>query len=96
MMIFVSHCLIIGVAYIKENVDKLMEGNEEHMTCGFEVVFPALLQKAKGMGIEDLPYDAPAVHEVYHTREQKLKRLSVNLIILLEINRFQFKLRCHN
>ena len=48
------------------------------MTCGFEVVFPALLQK----GIEDLPYDAPAVHEVYHTREQKLKRLSVNLIII--------------
>ena len=69
-----SRYLIIEVTYIKENVDKLTEGNKEHMTCGFEVVFPALLQKAKGMGIEDLPYDAPAVHEVYHTREQKLKR----------------------
>ncbi|KAG6387900.1 hypothetical protein SASPL_153095 [Salvia splendens] len=69
-----------GVTYIRENVDKLTEGNEEHMTCGFEVVFPALLQKAKGMGIEDLPYDAPAVHEVYHTREQKLKRIPLEIM----------------
>ncbi|XP_042004603.1 copalyl diphosphate synthase CPS1, chloroplastic-like [Salvia splendens] len=69
-----------GVTYIKENVDKLTEGNEEHMTCGFEVVFPALLQKAKGMGIKDLPYDAPAVHEVHHTREQKLKRIPLEIM----------------
>lgn len=65
---------VIGVTYIKENVDKLTEGNEEHMTCGFEVVFPALLQRAKSLGIQDLPYDAPAVQEIYHSREQKLKR----------------------
>nr|QEH04693.1 plastid copalyl diphosphate synthase [Salvia sclarea] len=69
-----------GVTYIKENVDKLREGNEEHMTCGFEVVFPALLQRAKSLGIHDLPYDAPAVQEVYHTREQKLKRIPLEIM----------------
>ncbi|KAL1532389.1 Gly-Xaa carboxypeptidase [Salvia divinorum] len=69
-----------GVMYIKENVDKLSEGNEEHMTCGFEVVFPALLQRAKSLGIQDLPYDAPAVQEIYHTREQKLMRIPLEIM----------------
>nr|WEQ50541.1 CPS1 [Salvia officinalis] len=69
-----------GVTYIKENVDKLTEGNEEHMTCGFEVVFPALLQRAKSLGIQDLPYDAPAVQEIYHSREQKLKRIPLEIM----------------
>nr|B8PQ84.1 RecName: Full=Copalyl diphosphate synthase CPS1, chloroplastic; Short=Copalyl diphosphate synthase 1; Short=SmCPS; Short=SmCPS1; Flags: Precursor [Salvia miltiorrhiza]ABV57835.1 copalyl diphosphate synthase [Salvia miltiorrhiza] len=75
-----AHKVKRGVTYIKENVDKLMEGNEEHMTCGFEVVFPALLQKAKSLGIEDLPYDSPAVQEVYHVREQKLKRIPLEIM----------------
>lgn len=65
---------MLGVKYIEENVDKLREGNVEHMTCGFEIVFPELLQKAKSLGIEDLPYDAPVIQEIYQTREKKLKR----------------------
>nr|QEV81853.1 terpene synthase 14 [Prunella vulgaris] len=69
-----------GVTYIKENVDKLKEGNVEHMTCGFEVVFPALLQRAKSLGIEELPYDAEVIREIYHTREQKLKRIPLEIM----------------
>nr|AHW04046.1 diterpene synthase TPS1 [Plectranthus barbatus] len=69
-----------GVRYINENVEKLRDGNEEHMTCGFEVVFPALLQRAKSLGIQDLPYDAPVIQEIYHSREQKSKRIPLEMM----------------
>nr|UNZ11790.1 copalyl diphosphate synthase [Scutellaria barbata] len=69
-----------GISYIKENVDKLKDGNPEHMTCGFEVVFPSLLQKAQSMGIHDLPYDAPVIQEIYNTRESKLKRIPTEVM----------------
>nr|QMW69083.1 terpene synthase 6 [Callicarpa americana] len=69
-----------GVSYIKENVCKLEDGNAEHMTCGFEVVFPALLQRARNLGIDDIPYDAPVVKEVYNTREKKLKRIPMEMM----------------
>nr|AZB50377.1 terpene synthase 1 [Ajuga reptans] len=69
-----------GIQYIKENVHQLKDGNAEHMMCGFEVVFPALLQKAKNMGIDDLPYEAPVIQDIYHTREQKLKRIPLEMM----------------
>ncbi|KAH6783659.1 hypothetical protein C2S52_008618 [Perilla frutescens var. hirtella] len=69
-----------GVRYMKENVEKLKDGNAEHMTCGFEVVFPALLQRAKSLGIQDLPYDHPLIQEIYHSREQKLKRIPMEIM----------------
>ncbi|KAL0330185.1 UNVERIFIED_CONTAM: (+)-copalyl diphosphate synthase 3, chloroplastic [Sesamum radiatum] len=64
-----------GISYIKENVHKLENADAEHMTCGFEVVFPALLQKARNLGIHDLPYDAPVVRDIYSARDHKLKSL---------------------
>nr|A0A1X9IRQ7.2 RecName: Full=Copalyl diphosphate synthase 1, chloroplastic; Short=IrCPS1; AltName: Full=Terpene synthase 3; Short=IrTPS3; Flags: Precursor [Isodon rubescens] len=69
-----------GVTYIKENVEKLRDGNVEHMTCGFEVVFTALLQRAKCLGIEDLPYDSPLIQEIYHSRQQKLNRIPMEMM----------------
>ncbi|KAK4435739.1 Peregrinol diphosphate synthase TPS1, chloroplastic [Sesamum alatum] len=69
-----------GISYIKENVHKLESADAEHMTCGFEIVFPALLQKAKNLGIDDLPYDAPVVRDVYSARDQKMKRIPKELM----------------
>nr|ATD12165.1 (+)-copalyl diphosphate synthase [Marrubium vulgare] len=69
-----------GVQYIKENVHKLEDGNAEHMTCGFEVVFPSLLQRAKALGISDIPYDAPVIEDIYETRAQKMKRIPLEMM----------------
>ncbi|KAH6757392.1 hypothetical protein C2S52_023458 [Perilla frutescens var. hirtella] len=69
-----------GVLYIKENVHRLKDGTVEHMPCGFELVFPALLQRAKLLGIQDLPYDDPLINEIYYAREQKLKRIPIEVM----------------
>ncbi|KAL2227276.1 UNVERIFIED_CONTAM: Syn-copalyl diphosphate synthase TPS3, chloroplastic, partial [Sesamum indicum] len=69
-----------GIAYIKENIHQLEHANAEHMTCGFEIVFPALLQRARDMGIHDLPYDAPVLQEIYAARNHKLARIPKELM----------------
>lgn len=66
--------LLTGVAFIKENMGKLSEAKTEHMTCGFEVVFPALLDKATELGIEGIPYNDPAIQEIFSVREEKMRR----------------------
>ncbi|KAK4486233.1 hypothetical protein RD792_008903 [Penstemon davidsonii] len=69
-----------GISYIKENMSKLENANAEHMICGFEVVFPALLQRAQNLGIEDIPYNDPVIREIYAARDQKLKRIPKELM----------------
>ncbi|KAL3810388.1 hypothetical protein ACJIZ3_000025 [Penstemon smallii] len=69
-----------GILYIKENVSKLENANAEHMTCGFEVVFPALLLRAQDLGIEDIPYDDFVIREIYAARYQKIKRIPKELM----------------
>ncbi|KAL3846297.1 hypothetical protein ACJIZ3_003700 [Penstemon smallii] len=64
-----------GISFIKENVSKLENTNAELMTCGFELIFPALVQRARNMGIEDIPYDSPVMEEIYAVRDQKMKRV---------------------
>uniref|UniRef100_A0A1S3XAL9 Copal-8-ol diphosphate hydratase, chloroplastic-like n=1 Tax=Nicotiana tabacum TaxID=4097 RepID=A0A1S3XAL9_TOBAC len=59
-----------GVMFIKENLSKLETGEVENMTCGFEFVFPALLEKAQKLDI-DIPYDVPVLMEIYARREAK-------------------------
>ncbi|KAL0321701.1 UNVERIFIED_CONTAM: Peregrinol diphosphate synthase TPS1, chloroplastic [Sesamum calycinum] len=53
-----------GIAFIKEKIHKLEHANAENMTSGFEIVFPALLQRARHIGIHDLPYDAPVLQDI--------------------------------
>ncbi|KAL3818448.1 hypothetical protein ACJIZ3_004353 [Penstemon smallii] len=69
-----------GISYIKKNVSKLENANAEHMTCGFEVVFPALLQRAQNLGIEGIPYNDPVIREIYAARDQKLKRIPKEML----------------
>ncbi|PIN12315.1 Copal-8-ol diphosphate hydratase [Handroanthus impetiginosus] len=63
------------ISSIKENISKLGDANFEHMTCGFEVVFPALLERAKRLGIDGIPYDAPVVQEICAVRDRKMERV---------------------
>nr|AJT55221.1 copalyl diphosphate synthase 3 [Andrographis paniculata] len=63
-----------GISFIKENIHKLQDENEEHMPIGFEVAMPSLMDIAKKLDI-DIPYEAPALQEIYQRREIKLKKI---------------------
>ncbi|KAH0643673.1 hypothetical protein KY289_034647 [Solanum tuberosum] len=69
-----------GVMFIKENLSKLEGGEVENMTSGFEFVFPALLEKAQQLNIDNIPYDAPAFKDIYARREVKFTRFPKELI----------------
>ncbi|KAM3322627.1 copal-8-ol diphosphate hydratase, chloroplastic [Capsicum chacoense] len=68
-----------GALFIKENICKIETGNVENMTCGFEIVFPALLEKAQHLDI-DIPYDAPVLKNICARREMKFKRIPKDLV----------------
>ncbi|EPS66264.1 copalyl diphosphate synthase, partial [Genlisea aurea] len=63
-----------GASFIRDNMRKLEEAEPEHMTCGFELVFPSLLQRAQRLGIDGIPYDHPAVRSIFSVRDHKMKR----------------------
>ncbi|KAL2544635.1 Ent-copalyl diphosphate synthase [Forsythia ovata] len=69
-----------GITFIKENIHKLESAEAENMTCGFEIVFPALLQRARNLGIDNIPYDAPVIKEIYAARDWKMKRIPKDLM----------------
>nr|WCR39981.1 terpene synthase class II ent-copalyl diphosphate synthase [Tectona grandis] len=64
-----------GISYIKENMNRLEDADAQEMTCGFEVVLPALLQRARNLGINGIPYHAPVVTEIYKMRDTKLQKI---------------------
>lgn len=68
-----------GCAFIREHVHQLDLEDKVHRTVGFEMVFPAILERARAMGL-DLPYDAPAVTFILEERERKLKQIPVQLL----------------
>ncbi|XP_058736370.1 ent-copalyl diphosphate synthase, chloroplastic-like isoform X2 [Vicia villosa] len=63
-----------GIIFFKENLGKLENDNEEHMTIGFEVAFPSLLERARGLNI-DVPNDSPILKNIFAKRDEKLKRI---------------------
>ncbi|PIN18251.1 Ent-copalyl diphosphate synthase [Handroanthus impetiginosus] len=63
-----------GIWFIKENICKLGDENEEHMPIGFEVALPSLIEIAKNLDI-DIPYDAPSLQQIYARRDLKLTRI---------------------
>ncbi|KAF1881035.1 hypothetical protein Lal_00023066 [Lupinus albus] len=63
-----------GIAYFKENLDKLQDENAEHMPIGFEVAFFSLLQMARSMNIE-VPHDSPIFKDIFAMRDLKLKKI---------------------
>ncbi|KAL0712623.1 hypothetical protein Bca4012_019601 [Brassica carinata] len=63
-----------GITFFRENIGKLEEEDDEHMPIGFEVAFPSLLEKARGINI-DVPYDSPVLKDIYAKKELKLTRI---------------------
>ncbi|KAL0458130.1 UNVERIFIED_CONTAM: (-)-kolavenyl diphosphate synthase TPS14, chloroplastic [Sesamum latifolium] len=62
---------ISGISFLKENIHKLEDENEEHMTIGFEVALPTLMKIAKRLGF-DIPNDFPRLQRIYARRDLKL------------------------
>lgn len=56
------------------------------MPVGFEITLPTLLEMAKDLGL-DLPYDEPALQEIYSRRELKLSKYTT-YHLLVSILRF--------
>nr|QMW69080.1 terpene synthase 3 [Callicarpa americana] len=63
-----------GISFIKKNIYKLVDENEEHMPIGFEVALPSLIEIAKKLDI-DIPDDSRGLQEIYARKELKLKRI---------------------
>jgi hypothetical protein len=63
----------LGMAFFRENLGKLENENEEHMPIGFEVAFPSLLERARGLNI-DVPNDSPILKNIFAKRDEKLTR----------------------
>lgn len=59
--------------FFRENLSKLENENEEHMPIGFEVAFPSLLERARGLNI-DVPNDSPILKNIFEKRDEKLTR----------------------
>nr|GMD71055.1 ent-copalyl diphosphate synthase, chloroplastic-like [Ipomoea batatas] len=68
-----------GMMFLRENMKKLGEENEEHMPIGFEVAFPSLIEMAKKLGIE-FPDESPVVQDIYALRNLKLKKIPRELM----------------
>ncbi|KDO53409.1 hypothetical protein CISIN_1g0276371mg, partial [Citrus sinensis] len=62
-----------GISFVKGNLSKLENENEEHTTCGFEVAFPSLLEIARSLDIE-IPDHSHVLQNIYAMRNFKLKR----------------------
>nr|A0A2K9RFZ7.1 RecName: Full=Peregrinol diphosphate synthase TPS1, chloroplastic; AltName: Full=Terpene synthase 1; Short=VacTPS1; Flags: Precursor [Vitex agnus-castus]AUT77120.1 peregrinol diphosphate synthase [Vitex agnus-castus] len=69
-----------GISYIKENLHELEDAEAENMTCAFELLFPVLLKRAENLGINEIPYDAPIIKEIYNIRDTKLTRIPLEVL----------------
>ncbi|KAL3647873.1 Gly-Xaa carboxypeptidase [Castilleja foliolosa] len=63
-----------GILFIKKNMHKLEDENEEHMPIGYEVALPSLIEIAKKLEI-NIPENTPGLKEIYARRELKLTRI---------------------
>lgn len=64
------HVKCLGISYLKKHVEEIEDASDEDMTCGFEVIYPAILQRAHNLGIEDIPISK----NILISRDQKLKK----------------------
>ncbi|EMS64506.1 Syn-copalyl diphosphate synthase [Triticum urartu] len=68
-----------GVSFIQENMSRLVEDEQDWMPSGFEINFPALLDRAKDLNL-DIPYNHPVLEEIYTKRNLKLSKIPLELL----------------
>ncbi|KAF5818040.1 putative ent-copalyl diphosphate synthase [Helianthus annuus] len=62
-----------GINFVNENMNKLGDEKEEHMTPGFELVFPSLIELAHKLEIK-VPTDSPVLKMIYARQDMKLAK----------------------
>ncbi|KAF7011990.1 hypothetical protein CFC21_026233 [Triticum aestivum] len=68
-----------GVLFIQENMSRLVEDEQDWMPCGFEIKFPAILQKAKDLNL-DIPYNHHVLEQIYTKRNLKLSKIPLDVL----------------
>ncbi|CAN6381814.1 unnamed protein product [Urochloa humidicola] len=69
-----------GLSFIRDNMWRIEDNKvDDWMLAGFEITFPQLLQMANELGL-DLPYDEPALQDVYAKRNLKLSRIPKDML----------------
>ncbi|KAK9139794.1 hypothetical protein Scep_009475 [Stephania cephalantha] len=68
-----------GMSFVRQNLHKLNYEDPEHMLTAFEVRFPALTEMARNLGLK-IPEEDPVLQELYAEREQKLKRIPMEML----------------
>ncbi|GLJ36179.1 hypothetical protein SUGI_0725950 [Cryptomeria japonica] len=66
-----------GLNFLRRNTEGMIKAAlSHHRSKGFEIVFPALLNEAKLLGL-DLPYELPIIKQIYEMRDSELKIATV-------------------
>ncbi|KAL8171648.1 hypothetical protein V2J09_023452 [Rumex salicifolius] len=68
-----------GMEFIRVNLSKIRGEEDEHMPIGFEVVFPSLIEIARGLGIQ-LHDDSGVLQHIYAQRNIKLQRIPKEML----------------
>ncbi|KAG2659259.1 ent-copalyl diphosphate synthase 2-like isoform X3 [Panicum virgatum] len=68
-----------GLSFLHENMKRLRDDDENWMMVGFEMTFPTLIEMAKDIGL-DLPYDEPALQDIYAKRDLKLAKIPIDVL----------------
>ncbi|XP_044444482.1 syn-copalyl diphosphate synthase-like [Triticum aestivum] len=68
-----------GMHFIRENIWRLAEEEEDWTLIGFEICFPSLLCMARDMDL-DIPQDDPAFEAIYSKRNQKLNKIPSDVL----------------
>ncbi|RCV06933.1 hypothetical protein SETIT_1G203600v2 [Setaria italica] len=68
-----------GLSFIRENMWRLVKEDEDWMLVGFEIALPSLLEMAKDLDL-DIPYDHPALQEIYDRRDLKLNKIPKDVL----------------
>lgn len=67
--------------FVNQNMHKLGDEKEEHMTIGFEIVFPTLIELARKLEIKVLD-DSIVLKEIYNRRDAKLAKSVLSLLVI--------------
>ncbi|CAO2046274.1 unnamed protein product [Urochloa humidicola] len=68
-----------GLSFLRENMWRLVKEEEDWMLVGFEIALPSLLEMAKDLYL-DIPYDHPALREIYAKRDLKLNKIPEDVL----------------
>ncbi|KAI8522908.1 hypothetical protein RHMOL_Rhmol13G0033400 [Rhododendron molle] len=70
-----------GMEFVKENIHKLKDENEENMLTGFEVAFPSLIEIGHKLDIKiPVDHDSRILQEIYARRNLKLARIPKDIM----------------